>query len=381
MTVSQTCVFVLLLYFVCSFLEGIDAQDRLTSLENKLEILDQKYTLLTVEMSELKLEIEIGKSDRMFLTLEVDRLKHSLSRFTTLSESVQYNKNNTISKHSSDNKEANTNKEDPNIVKQLLQDFEAEKNRTSNILKEIDNFKRDQYNLSERLDNTAREIRAKNEMQDIQINQTVQKTKIEISEMQKSLQNQRDDVKSYKKEWVNVKAHVDMIDYYYRNNTKLFEELNNRITIVNKTKSEIMPQEQLISNNTVAFSATLLTAVEDMDPWQVVVFNKILTNVGNGYSSETGEFTAPINGTYVFFAHIMGSDRRSLEMSLQVNKANKMYLYANGLVYGRDANMVVLKLNMGDKVTIVKHGAFEGRPFYVHPKWSTFSGFLLFSTD
>ena len=110
MTVSQTCVFVLLLYFVCSFLEGIDAQDRLTSLENKLEILDQKYTLLTVEMSELKLEIEIGKSDRMFLTLEVDRLKHSLSRFTTLSESVQYNKNNTISKHSSDNKEANTNK-------------------------------------------------------------------------------------------------------------------------------------------------------------------------------------------------------------------------------------------------------------------------------
>ena len=31
-----------------------------------------------------------------------------------------------------------------------------------------------------------------------------------------------------------------------------------------------------------------------------IVFNDVLSNVGNGYDSTTGIFTAPRNGTYTF---------------------------------------------------------------------------------
>lgn len=129
----------------------------------------------------------------------------------------------------------------------------------------------------------------------------------------------------------------------------------------------------------VGFSARLRGNVNDMTPWSTLVFNGVLTNIGNAYSGQTGIFTVPIDGVYIFYAHILGS-ARNLEMCIQKNGENIMYMYSHGPAnsYGGDSNMAVLNLVKGDTVKVVKHGPWGTKPFYVHAAWSSFSGFLLY---
>jgi hypothetical protein len=51
-----------------------------------------------------------------------------------------------------------------------------------------------------------------------------------------------------------------------------------------------------------AFMATTNTTTTGA----VVKFSNVVTNVGSGYSSSTGQFTAPVAGTYLIFAQLMG---------------------------------------------------------------------------
>jgi hypothetical protein len=51
----------------------------------------------------------------------------------------------------------------------------------------------------------------------------------------------------------------------------------------------------------VAFTAGLSRTITNMSSHQQIVFDHVITNVGNGYSPSYGHFTAPIKGVYVFF--------------------------------------------------------------------------------
>lgn len=68
-------------------------------------------------------------------------------------------------------------------------------------------------------------------------------------------------------------------------------------------------------------------------------------------------------------------------MGLHVNNITEMYMYANGLVKGQAANMVILELRFDDNDTISNNGAWDTKPFYVYVLWASFSGFLLTGTD
>ncbi|KAL4232507.1 hypothetical protein ACF0H5_007199 [Mactra antiquata] len=135
---------------------------------------------------------------------------------------------------------------------------------------------------------------------------------------------------------------------------------------------------RLLQGKKIAFSARLKSSVI-LEPVKTLVFDHVLTNEGNAYSNATGIFTAPIDGTYLFFVHILGSDR-SLEMRMNKNKDEVMYLYTHGRGqgHGTDSNMVILEMVKGDTVNVVKHGLHGGRPFYVHRAFTTFSGFMLY---
>lgn len=140
----------------------------------------------------------------------------------------------------------------------------------------------------------------------------------------------------------------------------------------------LVNQYNLQTQAQVSFSAYLGTAIDSMNSWETLVFNVVITNYGQAYSPTTGEFTAPVDGMYVFFTHIMGAPR-TMEMCVKKNQQIVLWLYSSGLGYGRDANMVVLSLVKGDKVKVVKHGPWGQRPFYIHNTWTTFSGFLLYT--
>jgi len=136
-----------------------------------------------------------------------------------------------------------------------------------------------------------------------------------------------------------------------------------------------------IANSQVAFSARTSKIYENLEPWQTIVFGRIITNKGNCYSKDTGIFTAPIQGMYVFFVHILGS-KKSNEISVKKNNDTVVWLFSSSSssTHGNDANMVVVELDKGDEIKVVKHGPYGQEPFYVHHVWSTFSGYMLFST-
>ncbi|XP_052777948.1 heavy metal-binding protein HIP-like [Mya arenaria] len=142
---------------------------------------------------------------------------------------------------------------------------------------------------------------------------------------------------------------------------------------------EDVNQQLKALSNSVAFFERLDQSYENIGEWETIVFQTVVTNEGRAYNGTTGEFTAPVDGTYVFYSSILTRAGRSIETSLKVNDINKLYLYSGGTAkfYGSGSNMAVLNLISGDKVKMVKHGSWGSGPFYIHVNWSTFSGFLL----
>ena len=109
------------------------------------------------------------------------------------------------------------------------------------------------------------------------------------------------------------------------------------------------------SSEIVAFTA-IVTQDMTSQNGQTLVFPHIITNVGGGYNGNTGVFTAPRDGVYVFFCKITGRDN-SGEMRFEfiLNGSAKTH----HLVYGRSAhpyrtssNSIVLQLTHGDRVWI-----------------------------
>ncbi|XP_052087459.1 heavy metal-binding protein HIP-like [Mytilus californianus] len=77
----------------------------------------------------------------------------------------------------------------------------------------------------------------------------------------------------------------------------------------------------------ISFSARLGTSIADINPWDTVVFDQVISNNGNSYNAATGIFTAPIAGSYHFSSTIMTLHGSITEISLKVNKENSMWMY------------------------------------------------------
>jgi len=115
---------------------------------------------------------------------------------------------------------------------------------------------------------------------------------------------------------------------------------------------KVITELQQKQNTTVMFSAYLDHQVT-ASPRDVIVFNQITTNVGNGYNPSTGVFICPVSGYYVFDVHIQG----------QMDKYVGVYIYLNGSVLGyahaddkfdyqSASGYVCVVLKQGDKVDV-----------------------------
>ncbi|XP_076470975.1 EMILIN-2-like [Babylonia areolata] len=108
-----------------------------------------------------------------------------------------------------------------------------------------------------------------------------------------------------------------------------------------------------------------------------VKFNKIVTNVGDGYDLNTGVFTAPQAGVYAFYASLRSSNSH-LWIQLGIFKGNVDMVAFTGK--GRDdhwdrgSGFVTAHLNKGEQVRVRQVGGgthLEAGPF------TTFSGILV----
>ncbi|XP_028323045.1 uncharacterized protein LOC114476006 [Gouania willdenowi] len=148
-----------------------------------------------------------------------------------------------------------------------------------------------------------------------------------------------------------------------------------------QSKSRIDQLEKINAERPkVAFYAALTNAgsIGPFNMDTILKFSKLFTNLGNGYSSETGFFTAPVNGVYSFQFTACGYFPGSVNINMYMNKE----LMVNNGEWKRDTgleyftNSVVLKLSAGDVI----HLRLPARSAVFDDRYSqtTFSGSLLY---
>lgn len=120
-------------------------------------------------------------------------------------------------------------------------------------------------------------------------------------------------------------------------------------------------------------------ALQNLPSKSVVVFNSAITNLGNGYNSYTGIFTAPSNGVYVFSWTILGQQWKKFytELTLNGNVVARNYVSAvNVQDHPSGSQNVVLEIKKDDKVLVRVQAGHKGQYMYADG-WSSFSGYKL----
>ncbi|XP_069107599.1 complement C1q-like protein 4 [Argopecten irradians] len=134
------------------------------------------------------------------------------------------------------------------------------------------------------------------------------------------------------------------------------------------------------ANTFIAFSAGLTNGTESHVATNVT-YDKVFVNAGNGYNSNTGVFTAPLAGTYVFMFHSLSQTNQQLWLDLYKNSNYVVTGHAHAVHdYASSSNAVVLTLDQGDALYIRARGDnyVYGQPDEIY---CTFSGFILFASS
>ena len=106
-----------------------------------------------------------------------------------------------------------------------------------------------------------------------------------------------------------------------------------------------------------------------------IIFDSVVTNVGNGYNVDDGIFIAQYDGVYQFSASMMTGNDGEIWSYFSLNEKRIAYIYARASDGRHDqgANTVMLQLHKGDRVCVVN----EYTSTVYGAGYSSFSGALL----
>ncbi|KAI7809302.1 hypothetical protein IRJ41_004712 [Triplophysa rosa] len=133
----------------------------------------------------------------------------------------------------------------------------------------------------------------------------------------------------------------------------------------------------------VAFSAGLLASgTQHTGPFEdsrTLVYQKIFSNIGNAYNSNTGIFTAPVKGVYFFRFYGHSHAANKMAVSLHKNKERQCSVYSHkpeSNLNGNGSNGVVLTLEKADEVYTQLWK--DSWVYDEDSSFTSFSGFMLF---
>ncbi|XP_033106772.1 complement C1q tumor necrosis factor-related protein 4-like [Anneissia japonica] len=113
-----------------------------------------------------------------------------------------------------------------------------------------------------------------------------------------------------------------------------------------------------------------------------IVFDLLLTNIGNDYNAKNGKFTTRIAGTYVFSLSLMSKSSPSKIAfgCLQKNGKEQLCVWSNGNnTKEMSSNMITINLKKGDVVdNVLKAGNNYALNNYGQAGYCSFTGFLLY---
>ncbi|XP_046576386.1 caprin-2-like, partial [Haliotis rubra] len=144
----------------------------------------------------------------------------------------------------------------------------------------------------------------------------------------------------------------------------LSTELRSMASNQETMKSALRDKDALLANITrslaaqatdVAYSVSLRSNINQIVK-KPFTFDIVLYNKGNAYNSATGMFTAPVSGTYVFWANVMV--RSSTSMTLNIFKGSTVIGRGHIVrhVNGVASITTTTYLGQGDQVWMRKSG-------------------------
>lgn len=135
-----------------------------------------------------------------------------------------------------------------------------------------------------------------------------------------------------------------------------------------------------ITKPTIAFYAYMGSSESNPSLHHTLIFNVVKTNVGGGYNSYTGSFTAPVDGVYVF----------SYSVRVCCNSAVSVEIVKNGNPEGAiiadsekandlSSGIAVISAVKGDAIFVRTHGTSGSRGSIYNDSLgsSSFSGWLV----
>ena len=98
-------------------------------------------------------------------------------------------------------------------------------------------------------------------------------------------------------------------------------------------------------------------------PHHTLIFDHIETNIGNGYNGHTGAFIAPLNGVYMFFYTVFGTQPSFMSIEITVNSVARGAIYVDNeaapSAYTGSTGVAVFVLNQGDDCFIRTHSTYQ----------------------
>lgn len=133
--------------------------------------------------------------------------------------------------------------------------------------------------------------------------------------------------------------------------------------------------EQHMADGFVAFTASN-TERAVINAGDIIVFDRITTNYGNHYNSDTGIFTCPYDAYYIFFTSLISDPGERMAGSLVVNGEVLVRVHSKDeTLLDQASNLVVTYCGFGQQVWV--EGVIDGDVIDDWGLGSTFSGVLL----
>ena len=136
----------------------------------------------------------------------------------------------------------------------------------------------------------------------------------------------------------------------------------------------------LVKTPTIAFNAK---GAKDNSPEtkQRIVFQSVVFNVGNAYDTETGIFTSPINGTFLFSVQLCAHNQKTVQFQVVVDNSENVILAIRHYDYHdhvSTSNTVPQYLTEGQRVWVQASYGSTSRLLYESTDcWNQFSGCLV----
>ncbi|XP_069109618.1 cerebellin-1-like isoform X2 [Argopecten irradians] len=197
--------------------------------------------------------------------------------------------------------------------------------------------------------------------------ETLSSLQQQVQKLQTAFQHQNEYIKELKDDAREQKEN-------FEKRIKYLEDANNNMK--DHCQIQCRGQQKRDANAGIGFSASLSTSTA-LGDHQIIVFDTVVSNDGNGYDSRHGHFTAPVTGLYAFSVTAMcyGSETE-LHISIVKDGQKIGVAFANGNHYDNGSKLVVVPLQEGQMVWVEHFGDPSGNKIYGNT-YSTFSGFLI----